>query len=213
MYVPPYFAQPDPEVLSRFLHAHSFALLVSGREGELAASHLPLLYDPASDGSGVLYGHMARANAHWKTAAGPVLAIFSGPHAYISPTWYEVGQAVPTWNYTAVHVYGRLSLIEDLDESLAVLRRLVDFYEQGQSKPWSFDSNDDWLRRMAAAIVAFRIDVTSIEGKWKLNQNRPVEQRLKVIAALEASGDDESRAVAELMRETLEDKRGPSSHG
>jgi transcriptional regulator len=185
------------------MREHSFALLVSGRDGALEASHLPLLYETEADGRRVLYGHMARANPHWQRASGPVLAVFSGPHAYITPTWYEAKQVVPTWNYAAVHVSGELHLIDDLDESLVVLQRLVQFYEQGQPQPWTFDSRAEWFRRLAAGIVAFRIDVTSIEGKLKMSQNQPIERRQKVIDALEAAGDDASRAVAALIQQTL----------
>jgi transcriptional regulator len=203
MYVPPAFTQTDPAVLSEFMRQHSFALLLSNRAGKLEASHLPLLYEREPNGSDVLYGHLARANPHWRQLTGDVLAVFSGPHAYISPRWYAADQVVPTWNYAAVHVRGNLSLIEDPTAAIGVLGRLVDFYEQGSESPWSFDPREDWIRRLAAGIVAFRIDVTSIEGKWKMSQNQPVERRLKVIAELESRHDDESRAVADLIRETL----------
>lgn len=203
MYIPPAFQQTDPMVLPEFMRRHSFALLLSNRGGELQVSHLPLLYEQQPGGAGVLYGHLARANPHWRQLAGEVLAIFQGPHAYISPTWYDADQVVPTWNYVAIHVTGNLSLIEDPSAALDVLGRLVEFYEQGADSPWGFDPREDWVQRLAAAIVAFRIDVTSIEGKWKMSQNQPVERRLKVIAALTAHPDDDSRAVADLIRETL----------
>jgi transcriptional regulator len=203
MYIPPAFAQTDPAVVTGFLHEHSFALLVSGQGGALAASHLPLLYEPCPAGAGVLYGHFARANRHWQEAQGEVLAIFSGPHAYVSPSWYESEHVVPTWNYAAVHVAGRLTIVEDADESLAILGRLVEFYEEGMPRPWSFDPKDDWSRRLVAGIVAFRVDITSIEAKWKLSQNQPLERRLKVIDALEGRGRDESLAVAAMMRQAL----------
>lgn len=203
MYVLPAFAQNDPDVLTRFVRQHSFALLVSAGEGVIAASHLPLLFARDEGERGVLYGHFAKANHHWERAAGAVLAIFSGPHAYVSPSWYEATEVVPTWNYTAVHVSGRLTLVEDPQESLAVLQRLVDFYEGGMPEPWVFDPQTEFNRRLSAAIVAFRIDVTSIEGKWKLSQNQPLERRHKVIDAFERAGDEESLAVAELMRAEL----------
>lgn len=204
MYTPPHFAYDDPVELTAFLRQHSFALLVSGREGALEASHLPLLYEPETGGSGVLYGHMARANTHWKRAAGPVLAVFSGPHAYISPAWYEEQNVVPTWNYAAVHITGDLQLIDDLDDSLAVLDRLVQFYERGRPQPWTFDIRDEWVRKLAGGIVAFRIEVKSIEGKLKMSQNQPIERRMKVIAALEAAGDESSQAVAALIRQAMD---------
>lgn len=204
MYVPPAFAHTDPAELVALVREHSFALLVSGREGALEASHLPLLYESAADGGGVLYGHMARANTHWQRAAGDVLTVFSGPHAYISPTLYEARQVVPTWNYAAVHISGRLHIIDDPDESLAVLQRLVEFYERGRPEPWTFDSHDEWFRRLAQGIVAFRIVVTKIEGKLKMSQNQPMERRTKVITALERDGDEASLAVAALIRKVSE---------
>lgn len=203
MYVPHAFAQTNLEVLTKFLRQHSFALLISARDGTPAASHLPLLFEAGEGERGVLYGHFAKANRHWERAAGDVLAIFSGPHAYVSPSWYEAAEVVPTWNYTAVHVMGRLTLVEDLQESLGVLQRLVGFYEGGLPDPWNFDPQSDFNRRLAAAIVAFRVEITSIEGKWKLSQNQPLERRHKVIDAFERAGDAESLAVAELMRAEL----------
>jgi transcriptional regulator len=204
LYVPPAFAHTDSAELAAFVREHSFALLISGGEGALEASHLPLFFESATDGRSVLYGHMARANTHWQRAEGNVLAVFSGPHAYISPTWYEARQVVPTWNYAAVHISGQLSIIDDPDESLVVLQRLVEFYERGRPEPWRFDFHDEWIRKLAAAIVTFRIDVTSVEGKLKMSQNQPLERRTKVIAALERDGDDASLAVAALIRKVSE---------
>ncbi|MFN0055703.1 MAG: FMN-binding negative transcriptional regulator [Planctomycetales bacterium] len=203
MYIPPAFSQTAPDCLAQFIATHSFALLVSAREGIPSVSHLPLLYEPQPGTHGTLYGHMARANGHWREAVGDVLAVFSGPHAYVSPTWYDSEQVVPTWNYAAVHVRGRLTLVEDAHESLEVLGRLVEFYERGMPKSWKFDPDDPWMQRLAEGIVAFRIAVTAIEGKWKLSQNQPPERRHKVIDALTQSGDDQSRQVAQMMTKAL----------
>lgn len=202
MYIPACFAQNDTAVITEFLRANSFALLISSREEDLIASHVPLLYEPRSGAPGVLYGHLARANPHSHVAEGPVLAVFSGAHAYISPTWYRDEHLVPTWNYAAVHVYGKLTVINEGDDAIEILRRLVEFYEMDRPRPWTFDPTSDWTRDLAKAIVAFRIDVSKVEAKWKLSQNRSDEQRQRVIAALEASAESQAVAVAQLMRET-----------
>lgn len=201
MYVPASFAPPDAAGLFDAIQRYSFALLVSGSGDDLTASHLPLLLDRTSGERGALLGHMARANGQWKTAAcQPVLAVFSGPHAYISPTWYEAAQVVPTWNYVAVHVYGRLELIEDAAESEHILRRTVATYEAGMQQPWELNESPEWTQRLVAQIVAFRIPIDQLEGKWKLNQNHPDERRAKVASALEQQGDENAREIARLMQ-------------
>jgi len=206
MYIPAHFAAPDEESLLAAMERYSFATLVSHATAGMAASHLPLLLErPVTDGTrsvpATLVGHMARANGQWREAAGQeVLAIFAGPHAYISPTWYESDKVVPTWNYVAVHAYGKLELVEDPASAEAILRRTVGLYEAGQPRPWTLDEPREFVERLTAQIVAFRIPLTRIEGKWKLNQNHPTERREKVIVALEKQGDENSREIARLMR-------------
>src|SRR5262245_10590354 len=131
MYIPSHFAVPDQESLFAAIERYSFATLVSPSASGMVASHLPLLLERAqADVPATLLGHMARANSQWREAAGQeVLAIFAGPHAYISPQWYESEKVVPTWNYVAVHAYGRLELIDDPHEAEALLLRTVDLYE------------------------------------------------------------------------------------
>jgi len=202
MYVPASFAPPDHASLFDAIERYSFALLVTGSGCELTASHLPLLLDRASGEHGTLLGHMARANGQWREAASqPVLAIFSGPHAYISPAWYKAEQVVPTWNYVAVHAYGRLELIEDAAESEQLLRRTIETDESGQPRPWQLNESPEWIGNLVAQIVAFRIPIDRLEGKWKLNQNHPAERRAKVAAALETQGDENAREIARLMRD------------
>jgi len=201
MYIPAPFAQRDLATLFEAIERYSFATLVSQADGELTASHLPLLLDRTSGENGALLGHMARANTQWREAAGQeMLAIFSGPHVYVSPTWYEATQVVPTWNYVAVHAYGRLELIEDQAEVESLLNRMVNVYEAGQSRPWQLNESPEFVDRMLKQIVAFRIPITRLEGKWKLNQNRPAEQRQRVIDVLSQRQDENSQAVADLMR-------------
>jgi transcriptional regulator len=202
MYVPAHFAEPDLSKLHEAIERYSFATLVSQSGGEPFASHLPLLLEAGSGSNGMLIGHMARANPQWRNADGQrVLAIFAGPHAYISPTWYEAEKVVPTWNYVAVHAYGRLELIEDGGEAETVLRRTIETYEASQPIPWQLDESPEFVARLTQQIVAFRIPIERLEGKWKLNQNHPPERRAKVIAQLESRADENSQQIARLMRE------------
>jgi transcriptional regulator len=201
MYIPAYFRKTDLAELHAFIERNSFALLVSQHEREPLASHLPLLLERNEGPQGALVGHMARANPQWEQAEGQtVLAAFSGPHAYISPSWYEAERVVPTWNYAAVHVYGALQTIQDAPALLGIVRSYVEFYERAMPRPWTFGERDDFIEKMTQNIVGFRIPIERIEGKWKLNQNHPAERRRKVIAALERQGDENSLAIAALMR-------------
>lgn len=201
MYLPQAFRQEDRRVLHEFIERHSFALIVSQTSGDFIASHLPVLLQRDAGPAGTLVGHMARANPQWMHAADQnVLAVFSGPHAYISPSWYEAERVVPTWNYTAVHAYGRLQVIDEPAEIVPIVRDAVEFYERSLPRPWSGEGEEDYIEQLARAIVGFRIPIDRIEGKWKLSQNHPAERREKVIAALEARGGENPRAIAELMR-------------
>ena len=203
MYVPAAFAEHDPARLHDFIRRHGFATLVTHGEGGLVASHLPLLLDADAGPQGVLLGHMARANPQWRSIHGESMAVFHGPHAYISPAWYESRGTVPTWNYVAVHAYGDVRLVEDGDGLLDILRRSVAAYEGPRPEPWPFDESEPHVEGLLRAIVGFRIEITRLEGKWKLSQNHPEERRRKVIRALEARADDHSQAIGEMMEETL----------
>jgi transcriptional regulator len=201
MYIPKVFNEPDQAKLHDFVERNSFALLVSQGDQRLIASHLPVLLDRASGPHGRLFGHMARANSQWREAAGEVLVVFSGPHAYISPAWYEAEGVVPTWNYVAVHAYGKLELVENRAGLLEILRKSVATFEGAPPAPWKFDESDNTLSKLLPAIVGFQIAITRIEGKWKLGQNRPEEQRQRVVRALESRTDEDSREIAALMKE------------
>ena len=123
---------------------------------------------------------MARANTQWREANGQTaLVVFSGPHAYISPTWYEVEQVVPTWNYTAVHAYGRAEIVKDEGAVLEIVQRMVRVYERAMPQPWSFGDSGTFIERMLGQIVGFRIEIEKIEGKWKLNQNHSVKSTVR----------------------------------
>jgi transcriptional regulator len=204
MYLPSAFAETDPTRLHDLIEQHSFGLLVSQRDGVPFASHLPFLLDRQAGPQGSLLGHMARANPQWEQVDGQtVLAIFSGPHAYVSPTWYEADQVVPTWNYVSVHAYGRFQVIADRSALLDVIQKTVRFYEQAMPRPWSLGGPATFVERMLAQVVGFRIPIERIEGKMKLNQNHPVERRRKVVRALREQGGENARAVAALMQAML----------
>jgi len=200
MYVPPHFVVDDPATLREFIDRHPFGLLISQQDLAPFATHLPFLLDPP----GLLLGHVARQNPQWRQLAGQqVLCVFHGPHAYVSPTWYEAEKVVPTWNYVAVHVYGRARLIEDPDSLVALVARLTDRFERELPMPWSFDPNEPFVRKMATQIVGFMVDIDRIEGKWKLNQNHPGERRRRVVAALREQGYEDAREIADLMERGL----------
>jgi transcriptional regulator len=169
----------------------------------MVASHVPVLLDPTRGPLGTLVGHFAKANEHAQAMNSPTLVVFTGPHAYISPTWYETPNTVPTWNYVAVHASGIMKPVEDIAALARILSQTVDKYEKSRPIPWQFDAQTEFHQKLMGAIIGFEIEITKIEGKWKLNQNHPVERRERVIAALGASDDVSSREVAQLMRETL----------
>ena len=204
MYVPAAFAETDLTKLHDFIEQNSFGLLVSQVDGLPFATHLPFLLDRTNGPHGTLTCHVARANAQWQEASGQTaLAIFSGPHVYVSPSWYAAEQVVPTWNYAAVHVYGRVQVIEDESSLLKIVQAMVRVYEQSMPRPWSFDVSTTFGKRLLAQIVGFRIEIEKIEGKFKLNQNHPVERRQRVVQALRQRGDENALAVAVMMQAML----------
>lgn len=204
MYIPPAFAETNQNTLHDFIEQNSFGLLVSQFEGAPFATHLPFLLERTVGPHGSLIGHVARANPQWREVSGQtVLSIFTGPHAYISPTWYEAEQVVPTWNYTAVHAYGPIRIVEDKKSLLETVRAMVCYYEQAMPRPWTFDPTSTFIERLLTQIVGFRIEIEKIEGKWKLNQNHPAERRRKVEQALHAQRDESAQGVAALMRAML----------
>lgn len=204
MYVPAAFRESDTRKQFDLIERNSFGLLVSALDQEPFATHLPILLDRTAAPNGRLIGHMARANPQWRQAeAQTVLAIFYGPHAYISPTWYEAENVVPTWNYVAVHAYGTFRAIHDRATLLEIVGKYVDFFEATMPKPWKFDPESEYSQQLAGAIVGFVIDISRLEGKSKLNQNQPRSRRQKVVQALYNSRDENSQSVADLMKGQL----------
>jgi len=187
MYIPKHFLVDDPDWIRSFMQANAFATLVTTLRGELFATHLPFLYDPKPAPLGTLRAHLARANPHWQSfGESDQLVIFTGPHAYVSPTWYKTdGPAVPTWNYTAVHVYGKAKIVDDPSDVRELLRTLTDREEAGLNPRYTVEDVDkEYFEHMARQIVAFEIPVARIEAKAKLSQNRTPEERRRVADVL-----------------------------
>ena len=193
IHIPGHFGEHDLSRLHALVRAHSFATLVSAHQGEIQVSHLPFLLD--ADGR-TLRAHMARANPQWQQvgAATQVLAIFAGPHGYVSPTWYpEPG--VPTWNYAVVHAHGAARVVDDPDHSRRHVEALAAKFEQGRAAPWV----PDYDPRRLAGIVGIEIRVDQLEGKFKLSQHRSAAERAAVVAQLTATGRDNDLDLAGLM--------------
>jgi transcriptional regulator len=203
VYLPPAFTEARPEVLIEHIERYDFGLLTTHGADGLIASHIPFVIE--RDGDQLhLHGHLARPNPQVGHLArgGKVLVVFHGPHAYISPNWYETGPSVPTWNYVDVHAYGIVRLVEDADWLSRLLRRLSERHEARNAVPWRMqDLPESYIQSMLRGIVGFDIAVTRLEGKYKLSQNRPAAERPRVIAALERQKDADSLAVAQLMRD------------
>ena len=208
MYCPEAFVVSDPEQLQGFIQQYSFATLVNTVDGRPFATHLPLLLDPNTSAQGALLGHMARANPQWQAFENDqeVLAIFQGPHTYISPSWYETTPAVPTWNYATVHVYGVPRIIEDSERLAALVDRLTTVYESGMPQPWPGDIPMDFKQKLLKAIVGFVIEITRVEGKFKLGQNRPLTDQQAVAQRLATQADPVAHELSKLTLAQLAKK-------
>ncbi len=206
MYISELYAQEEVPVLHDFMRRYRFATVVTQHEGGPYASHLPLLVDPGRGGQGALVGHLARNNPQSEdlAAGAEVLAIFHGPHAYVSGGWYAPNPMVaPTWNYAVVHAYGRPRILAQ-DELERTLHALTDENEKDLHTPWKLEMTPVLRERLLPAIVGFEIVLHRIEGKFKLGQNRSEQDRRKVIDSL--SQTVEGRKVADLMNVELERK-------
>jgi len=199
MYTPPYNRAEDRAEIVAMMRAHNFCLLVTGAGGELHGTHLPCLVDERDTGL-VIELHMAKANPQWQQFFDDeVLVVFAGPHAYVSPRWYARTEAVPTWNYAAVHAYGKVTVFDDRDQKYAAQRRLVAAHDPD----WlgGFDAQArEYIDKMLSGIVVFEVAVTRIDARWKLSQNRDREEQDLVIENLERSGSAGDQALAALMR-------------
>lgn len=204
MYIPKHFQLTEEKQLISFIEEHSFGILFSQTEEDPFATHLPFLIEKDSDGELFLISHMARANPHWSSIKGKALVVFQGPHAYISPTWYQEENTVPTWNYISVHAYGEFSLIDSSEELADLIERTVRTYESNRQTPWKTNMNNAFNSQLMQAIVGFKIRITKLEGKWKLNQNHSIERRKRLIEGLRQTNDYLSSKVADFMEKTIE---------
>lgn len=206
MYTPPRFRVDDPAVLHDLIRKYNFGALISGGSQGLVGTHLPFSLDVAPDGSATLISHMARANPQWRDLAPgrDVMVVFTGPHTYVSPAWYQEKVTVPTWNYAALHVYGTPRIVEDAEVLRTQVSRLVREHEGPGEDGWDLARAEPIMESLLKAIVGFEIDVSRIEGKMKFNQNRSREDQQGVVRALERSDDSTARAVADIMRRNLE---------
>ena len=204
MYIPKAFEGADA-VGREIMQAHGWALLVTADEaGAPLATHLALHWQDDGSPHGALVGHLARANPHWKLFARPAesMAMFWGPHAYVSPTWYAPGPKVPTWNYVTVHAYGRPQVVEDTAGALDILRVLSGAYEGADG--WTLEALPPGnAEAQVRGIVAFRMPLARVETKLKLSQNRDLEDRKRVIARLDEGGGDDAKATAAWMKRVL----------
>jgi transcriptional regulator len=207
MYIPTSFAIEDIEVLHRFMHDYSFATLVTQVDGVPFATHLPTVLDEARGLLGTIESHMARANPHWRNfdETHEVLLLFQGPHSYISPSWYvdNAAASVPTWNYAVVHAYGMVRMIKEPERVRGLLERLIQKNEGIFEQSWEMRFPDEELRKRMSGFVCFEIEITRLEGKGKLSQNRTANDRQHVITALEQHEEllgEGAVGVADLMK-------------
>lgn len=202
MFVPEHYRQRDAAALFEAMRAHAFATIISAdQHGAPAASWIPFLIEGTPQ-QPVIFGHLARANGQWRewTAQTLLLALFQGPHHYISPAWYDSEPNVPTWNYVAVQVRGRPRLLEEPSEVEAMLDRLVASLESAREEPWQLAAQPAAYRAaQAGGIVGFELIVEQITGAWKLSQRASAGDREGAIAGLRAAGGDDALAVARLM--------------
>lgn len=200
------YAAPSPAHELELVRRNPFALVISGGSPPVATHTPVLLPDNADSLDGVtLLGHMARANPHWRSLAGEILVVFSGPHGYVSPTAYGYTPAVPTWNYAAVHVTGTTELIEDRDETLAVVEHTVRSAESLRAEPWDMTSSREKFASIVDGVVAFRVHVRTVRSNFKLSQDLPAEVRARVRTDLRTH---HYGPVAALMSELDVDRPG-----
>ena len=202
MYIPATNRIEDRETINAFIHAYGFATVITEQDGRPWGSHLPVLLD---ESAGLLRSHMARANEQWRhfAADGEVLCIFHGPHAYISPSWYVQQHEVPTWNYAAVHVYGFPRVVEEQAALKQIVTDTTEKYEALMPRPFEITLSDAEIDRMLRAIVGFTVEITRVEAKFKLGQNRSAEDREGTVRGLASSGHLPSMELAEFTKAQL----------
>jgi transcriptional regulator len=199
VYIPEYYRNENREEIEAFLRSNSFGILVSQNDGRLFATHIPLELDVNAAGKNILHGHISKENEQWKSFdRQQVLAIFSGAHAYVSSSWYDF-EGVPTWNYTAVHVSGKLRIVSEA-ELLSSLKKLVDKYEANSENPVQIENLSKQTMMMTRAIVGFEIEISDIQATKKMSQNRDDKNYNNVISELEKTGNTDALDVAAEMK-------------
>lgn len=204
MFLPKQFRETDTGILHDLIAENPFGILVGQRDGAPFASHIPFVLDPAAGPHGTLHAHVARNNPHGDLFDGEtvMLAIFQGPHAYVSPRWYGPGNAVPTWNYAVVHAYGTAREVTDIDTVRARQNTLVTAFEGNGPDAWSMAGEPEkYIEGMLRGVTAFEMPIDRLEGKFKLSQNRPPEDRENVARQLARSERVVERDVAALMQQ------------
>jgi transcriptional regulator len=199
MYIPDIYKNENQEDIIDFLQKNSFGILVNQTNGKLWATHIPLELDTNKNGKQVLYGHISKENPQWESFANndKILAIFTGPHSYISPSWYD-HENVPTWNYIAVHIYGTIKIIEG-EAVIESLKKLVDKYEQNSESPVRVEDLSKKTMMQTRGIVAFEIEIEEIQAKHKLSQNRDEKNYDNIITELKKTENPQAAAVANEM--------------
>jgi transcriptional regulator len=204
MYIPSHFEEQRIDVLQAQMRSHPLATLVITANGELGVSHIPLMLEMRGP-FGTLVGHVARANPIWQQLGqASAVAIFQGPQAYVSPSWYPSkhnhGRVVPTWNYVAVHAHGTPQPVQDHTWLLAQISRMTAHLEAQQALPWKVaDAPADYIERLLANIVGIEMPITTLRGSWKVSQNRSLADRLGVAAGLESREDPQARAIGAMV--------------
>lgn len=206
MYIPPAFREERLAIQHEFIRNNSFGTLVTVGMDGITANHIPFVLDTDASPQGTLRTHLSRANSQWQSlnASQDALVIFQGPERYITPSWYatktETGKGVPTWNFTAVHVWGRPRVIQDTGWLAKQIDGLTAMHESGRDNPWAVaDAPAGFIAAQMQGIVGIEIEITRIEGKWKVSQNRPQADREGVVQGLTAAGDERSLAMAKLV--------------
>jgi transcriptional regulator len=206
MYLPALFDEKDLTVLHEAIRQSRLVTLVTHGAQGFIASHAPMLLDAAKGPHGTLRGHLARANPQGQERAPgtEALAIFHGPEAYVSPSWYptkrEHGKVVPTWNYVAIHATGPIRFFDDAESLLALVTDLTQKHESSRAEPWAVsDAPADFIQGLLKAIVGFEIEIAKLEGKWKMSQNRPAADKTGVAEGLRREGGPVEHAVADIV--------------
>lgn len=206
MYCPSHFQEDRPTALIALIEQFPLASIVRHGPDGLTADHVPLVYEAAPDGLGTLIGHVARSNPLWQLPQEQeLLVVFQGPSTYISPNWYATkqdgGKVVPTWNYAVVHAHCSLKTIQEAEQLRKIISELTDRHEADQAHPWRLaDAPGDFTERLLGNIVGLELKINRWQGKWKVSQNQPLQNRQSLVEGLLAEGTDAQTQMALLVR-------------